>query len=181
LKTYLALLRGINVSGKNPIKMNELVVHFESLGYQKVRTYIQSGNILFEAEVKDNMLVEIAIHNKITREYGFNVPVFVKSANELKEIYNNNLFVKERNLDIEKLHVTILSGIPRRDNVEKLKAFQSNKDEYIIYKNNIFLYCPDGYGKTKFSNTFFENKLKLIATTRNWKTVGKLVEVASKL
>jgi uncharacterized protein (DUF1697 family) len=177
MKTFIAFLRGINVSGKNLIKMNELVIHFESLGYKNVRTYIQSGNILLEAEAKDNMLIEIAIHDKIMHEYGFYVPVLVKSAVQLKEIYNNNPFVNQRNLDIEKLHVTILSGIPRRDNAEKLGAFQSNNDEYIIFKDMIYLYCPDGYGRTKFSNIFFENNLKLSATTRNWKTVGKLVEM----
>jgi uncharacterized protein (DUF1697 family) len=181
MKTYIALLRGINVSGKHPIRMNEFVDMMEAIGFENVMTYIQSGNIIFESEMEETVEIGKAIEDKIKLEYGFDVPVLVKRVDDFKKIYLNNPFVNERKLEIEKLHVTILAGIPEKEKREKLNGYESGEDEYIISKDLIYLYCPNGYGNTKFSNTFFENKLKISATTRNWKTVGKLMEMADNL
>jgi uncharacterized protein (DUF1697 family) len=181
MKTYIALLRGINVSGKHPIKMNNLIDLLENIGLENVMTYIQSGNIIFDSNINDSAKIGKAIEAKIKQEYGFDVPVLVRTVADFKEIYQNNPFVKEKNLELEKLHVTILAALPEKEKLEKLNGFESGDDEYLIFNDLIYLYCPNGYGTTKYSNTFFENKLRIPATTRNWKTVGKLMELADNL
>jgi uncharacterized protein (DUF1697 family) len=181
LKTFIALLRGINVSGKNMIKMNDLVVHLENLGFKKIRTYIQSGNIIFETEAQDKTLIQKSIHEKIKDVYGFDVPTLVRSAVELKLVFKNNPFINEHHIDIDKLHVTFLNDIPAKENVAKLSEFRGLEDQFILKDDVVYICCENGYGRTKLNNTFFENKLKVSATTRNWKTVGKLVDMAYTL
>jgi uncharacterized protein (DUF1697 family) len=178
LKTFIALLRGINVSGKNMIKMNDLVVHIESLGFKKIRTYIQSGNIIFETENQDKKQIQNYIHKKIKDVYGFDVPTLVKSADELKSVFENNPFINGHHIDIDKLHVTFLNDFPSKENVTKLSDFRNLEDQFILVEDVAYIFCENGYGRTKLNNTFFENKLNASATTRNWKTVGKLVEMA---
>jgi len=177
--TYIALLRGINVSGKNLIKMKELTVHLASLKYNNIKTYIQSGNIIFASDEKENIVLEKEIKQLIDDKFGLKVPVLVKTAAEMKTVFENNPFINNRNLDIDKMHVTFLSEAPVKENILKLVESKIETDEFILTNDIIYLYCFGGYGNTKLSNTFFESKLKVSATTRNWKTVGKLVEMCS--
>ncbi len=174
---YIALLRGINVSGKNIIKMNDLVVHLSGLDFKNIRTYIQSGNLIFQSDLMDENLLEMAIHEKILAIYGFNVPVLVKDAQAWGKVHENNPFIINRNEDINKLHVTFLSNKPNKELIDKLLDYKDITDELIIEGDIIYLCCHQGYGTTKLNNTFFENKLKVQATTRNWKTVIKLTEL----
>jgi len=177
MPTYIALLRGINVSGKNMIKMNELLIHLSSLNFKNIRTYIQSGNIIFESDLMDENLLEKSIHEKILSMFGFDVPVLVKNADAWKKVHNSNPFILERNEDIDKLHVTFLSDIPNQEFISKLVDYKDVVDEFILDSNIVYICCHNGYGKTKLNNTFFESKLKVSATTRNWKTVIKLMEM----
>ncbi|HEY4785812.1 MAG TPA: DUF1697 domain-containing protein [Bacteroidales bacterium] len=178
METYVAMLRGINVGGQKKIKMEELKAHLEAIHLKKVRTYIQSGNIIFEAE-KDNP-VDLAkkISDKILKEYGFEVYVLAKNAQELNHVLNNNAFVLEKHKDIDLLYVTFLSETPQQALLEKINRIESNGEEYIVSGSIIYLCFPNGYGQAKLTNNFFESKLKLMATTRNWKTVMKLAEMA---
>ncbi len=177
MRTYIALLRGINVSGKNMIKMNELVVHLSSLHYKNTRTYIQSGNIIFECDAKEEKVFENEIHQLIAVKFGLMVPVLVKTDSAIKKIFENNPFINNNNLDINKMHVTFLSETPIKENIVKLIESKIESDEFILTNDAVYLYCGNGYGNTKLNNNFFESKLKVSATTRNWKTVGKLVEM----
>jgi uncharacterized protein (DUF1697 family) len=178
LKTYIAILRGINVSGKNIIKMDALRNALSELNYQDIKTYIQSGNVFFKSSASDSGILETKINKKIFDTWGFNVPVIVKEVSEVKIVYKNNPFVNNRNEDIKYIHVTFLSDPPSKENLEKIKQCHYEPDEYIISGKYVYLFCPGGYGNTKLSNTFFENKLKVSATTRNWKTVGELIKLA---
>jgi len=178
MKTYVALLRGINVSGKNLIKMTELVVHLSSLNYKEIKTYIQSGNIIFKSDAKEIITIKSEIHQLIFDKFGLKVPVLVKTAEEISTVFQNNPFINSNNLDTNKMHVTFLSETPVKENIVKLVESKIESDEFILTEDIIFLYCGNGYGNTKLSNTFFESKLKVSATSRNWKTVGKLVEMA---
>ena len=106
--------------------------------------------------------------------FGFDVPVIVKTGAEILEVLQNNPFAEKHNEDEKALHVTFLSKIPNVVDVEKIKNEQYNGDEFVIVEKNVYLYCVNSYHKTKLSNTFFENKLKVTATTRNWRTVNEL-------
>ncbi len=180
MKTYIAILRGINVSGSKPIKMDALRAMCESLKFKNVRTYIQSGNIVFESKPTTNSALEILISKKIKEVFTFDVPVMVKDAEELKQVLHNNPFVKKRNEDISRLYVTFLSALPNTTLIDKLKEGNYGTDEYYFDELVVYLFCPISYGNSKLSNTFFENKLKLNATTRNWKTLTELLTMAEQ-
>ena len=181
MQTYIAILRSINVSGKNMIKMNELTALFESTGFKKVKTYIQSGNVIFQAGVKDISQLEKLIQQKIKEQFGLDVPVMVKTKDYLAGVIEGNLFIKRSDVDTSRLHVTFLSEAPNQTNADKIKPEQYLPDEFIIIGSAIYLYCPSGYGNTKLNNNFFESKLKVTATTRNWKTVNELFNLASSI
>jgi uncharacterized protein (DUF1697 family) len=176
-ETYFALLRGINVSGSNLIKMDALKKSMESLGFLNVRTYIQSGNILFDFENAAILNLAKVITEKIAQDFGLQVPVLVKTIDEWEIAINENPFLPEHAQSIELLHLTFLDNHPDESLVQKILSVQCGNDQWMIIKDRIYLHCPQGYGNTKFTNTFFENKLKVRATTRNWKTVLKLKEM----
>ncbi|MCX6151140.1 MAG: DUF1697 domain-containing protein [Ignavibacteriales bacterium] len=181
MQTYISILRGINVSGQKMIKMDALRKIYENINFKNIQTYIQSGNVIFQYKKAVNFELETKITDKIFEEFGFEVPVMVKELYELLFILMNNPFVNKRNEDITKLHVTFLSQEPEQVNIDKLKDGNYGSDEYIIIGKTVYLFCPNGYGKTKLTNTFFENKLKTVATTRNWKTINELVNIAQKV
>ena len=181
MEIIISILRGINVSGHNKIQMSELKSLYEELKFKNITTYIQSGNVIFSAKQTDFTVLSKKIEKIIFEKYGFTVPVILRNINELQSIVINNPFLKIKNMDIEKLHVAFLSNIPSNENLEKIKTFHHEPDAFIIKGKEAFVYCPNGYGKTKFTNTFFENKLKVTATTRNWRTVNKLLSIASNI
>ncbi|MCX6244594.1 MAG: DUF1697 domain-containing protein [Bacteroidetes bacterium] len=176
--TCIALLRGINVGGQRMIKMNVLKTLFESLKLKNVNTYLQSGNVVFNSEPPDCNELRKSIENKIREDLAFDVPVILRTADQLENILPNNPFLKGRNEDITRLYVTFLAEEPAADLLDKLNGLKSADDEFSVSGKEIFLFCPGGYGNTKFSNGFFESKLKVTATTRNWKTVTELVAMA---
>ncbi|ANI88556.1 hypothetical protein A9P82_04150 [Arachidicoccus ginsenosidimutans] len=181
METYIAVLRGINVSGKNIVKMDALRKHFADVGFSNVKTYIQSGNIVFQNKKETTKKLETKIIDLIKKQFSFDIPVLVKEINEWKTIAQKNPFTNDKSKAIEHLHVTFLSGKPDDSAVEKIKENSWQSDEFIVTDNAIYLYCPNGYGNTKLTNTFWENKLKLKATTRNWKTVNELINMAEML
>ena len=179
MKTYIAILRGINVSGQKMIKMAELKKMFEELSFTNVKTYIQSGNIIFDSEPQDDQVLQQLIYDAVLKTFSFTVPIIILESQELKAVQQQNPFLCVRNEDISRLHVTFLDAIPKQELVAQLKEkAQFLPDEWMIDGKNIYLFCPDGYGKTKLNNNFFENKLKVTATTRNWKTVNELVSMS---
>ena len=180
MKTFISILRGINVSGQKKILMADLKTLYENLKFKDVVTYIQSGNVVFKASEKlSNQDLASLIEKAILKQYKFDVPVIVRNADELKNIISTNPFVKEKNINIEKLHVTFLAEIPTQINLDSLKNTHYPPDKFIVIDKEVFLYCPDSYGETKLSNKFIETKLKVSATTRNWKTINKLVEISN--
>ncbi|GAB3313611.1 DUF1697 domain-containing protein [Larkinella ripae] len=177
MKTYLAMLRGINVSGQKKISMAELKSLFESLDFEQVKTYIQSGHVLFKQEVMNHEEQAKRIEKKIAEQYGFAVPVIVRSQEELAEAIDKNPFLNEPGVELDKLHVTFLTDAPSPANYDKIKDVSFGSDRFRLAGKNVYVYCPGGYGVTKLSNAFFETKLKETATTRNWKTVNELLRM----
>jgi uncharacterized protein (DUF1697 family) len=179
METYISILRGINVGGQKKIQMTDLKLLYEGLELAEIITYIQSGNVIFKTDKNCNTK-ELAdrIEQAIEAKYDFTVPVILRAVKEIENTLAVNPFLKENNIDFDKLHVTFLADKPSKENLGNLKNFDYSPDKFIIDGMEIFLYCPNGYGITKLSNNFFENKLKVRATTRNWKTVNKLFELA---
>lgn len=175
---FISLLRGINVSGQKKIKMADLKVLYEHLGLANVITYIQSGNVIFESERKAENLVKL-IETAIEKEYEFDVPIQVVAIDEMITIANNNPYLP--NDDISKLHLTLLEEAPDVQYLNKLVVDPKSDDEFKLIGRAIYLKCPNGYGRTKLTNTFFESKLKAKATTRNWKTVLKVIELTQQI
>ncbi len=175
MKTYISLLRGINVSGQKKITMDDLKKLYESLGFKKVQTYIQSGNVVFQSTEADGSAVIQKIEKKITKVYGFEVSVLIRTPEELQQVIARNPFTKQES---EKSYVTFLSGVPVQVPMDEINKAKNSSEKYKIVGKEVYFYCPTGYGKTKLSNNFFEKKLKLSATTRNRNTVNKLLEIA---
>lgn len=179
MHTYICILRGINVSGQKKILMADLKLLCEDLGLKNTVTYIQSGNVIFDADKKtSDVQLEEKIHKAIEKKYGFDVPVIVRTVQEMQHLLHTNPFIKKKGIDVEKLHVTFLATSPVAAEIKSLQTYDYPPDEFIVAGKEVFLHCPINYGETKLSNKFFESKLKVSATTRNWKTVNKLVELA---
>lgn len=177
---YITLLRGINVSGQKKIKMIDLKNLFESLGFKNVKTYIQSGNVIFDYNHIDIRKLANEIENKISETFGFFVNTIIRTDEELRNIINNNPFLKEPNVEIDNLYVTFILDIPDPRTVMLLEAKKEENEKLVIISNEIYLYCPNGYGRTKLNNVMVEKKLKTVATTRNWKTLNNLLEISKQ-
>ncbi len=176
---YIALLRGINVSGHKKILMADLRKLLLEKGLKNVQTYIQSGNVIFESN-KDTESLSKDISTYIYNEYKFEVPVLVKTAAELKVAINNNPFLKEGiDKNIKKLYVTFLSETPKKENAKVLLGLNYSPDKFVLQDNLIYSYFPNGVGRSKMTINIFENKLKVYATSRNWNTLNKLFILSS--
>ncbi len=178
--TYISILRGINVSGQKIIKMDDLKKMYENLKFENIQTYVQSGNVTFSSKQNDAKKIEKIISAQIKIEFGFDVPVIVLSAKALEVIIENNSFAKDKLKDTSFLHVTFLANSPTKFDKESIIKKKQINEEIEFTSSAIYLYCPNGYGKTKLNNNFLETKLNVTATTRNWKTTNELLKLAMK-
>ena len=158
--------------------MADLRNHLQELPYSNIQTYIQSGNIVFQHEATSLSEIEKAISNKIAEKYGFEVPTLVLAAASLQTILVNCPFSPAKGQDIERIYFTLLAEEPAADRLAALAEFDYSPERYELLGKTIYFYAPNGYGRAKMNNNFFENQLKVHATTRNWKTVNMLVEMA---
>lgn len=172
------MLRGINVSGQKLIKMDALKKMYEGMNFVDVRTYVQSGNVIFSTVESNPRELENKISKQIEIEFGFQVPVFVLTSEELRNIVEHNPFVEDKEKDTSFLHVTFLADQPKEFDKGAIEEKKQTGEELRFTKNAVYLYCPTGYGKTKLNNNFLESKLKVKATTRNWKTTIELLRIA---
>lgn len=178
MKAYIAMLRGINVNGKNMIKMSALAAALEGLGFVEIRTYLQSGNVLFKCTGEQADTLAKIIADRIFKVFGFQLFVIVLEGKTLQLIRDQNPFIERIGVDSTKLHVTFLEHTPDRPLEAFIEKDKYQPDEWHWVDKVIYVCCPGGYGTTKLTNNFFENKLKNTATTRNWNTVNKLVELS---
>jgi uncharacterized protein (DUF1697 family) len=160
--------------------MPDLKRLYEDLGFMYVVTYIQSGNVVFSASgsVSAEDLAQ-KIEQAILEKFGFNVPVIIRTPEELKEVVRTVPFKNPEGVVPDKIYITFLENIPEEGIIMKINPFDYKPDRFVSKGKEIYLDCASGYGTTKLSNTFFENKLKVRATTRNWKTVNTLLDLAS--
>lgn len=166
------------MGGHKIVKMDQLRKAFEELGLEDVKTYIQSGNVIFKAPAQTAARLAQRIEEKILGQFGFAVPVVVKTAVEVGEVIRANPLLKEKGIDVSKLHVTFLSCAPDKLALKTLEAVAAAPDQFCCFGQAVYLHCPNGYHSTKLGNNLLEKMLKVGTTTRNWNTVNKLWEMA---
>lgn len=179
--TYITLLRGINVGGHRLIKMKELQLLCESIGFSNMQTYIQSGNLVYQFDEKNVNIIDKQIENIIESTFGFKVPSQTFSLHQYENLINSNPFLNQKSKELESLHVTFLSKIPEQVQIDQIKSTYDSIEDFIFKDRCVYLYCPKGTIQFKLTNTILERKLSLYASTRNWKTATKLLELAQKL
>lgn len=177
MSTYIALLRGINVSGQKKIKMADLREQLSELGWQNIQTYIQSGNVIFESDDDDLKELGQKLAEKIKEHYGFEVPTMVKRPADFQHVLEHNPFSKELEEIPKQFYVTFLAEAPDKEKVEALRQVDYSPEQWGLVGTDIYFYPPQGYGRAKMHNNFFEKKLKVQATTRNWRTIQVLLEM----
>ena len=175
---YISILRGINVGGHKKIKMADLKALYLSIGLTEVVTYIQSGNVIFNTPSLNQDEISTLIADAIKEKYSFDVPVMIRTANAWESIIQKYPFSVNTLKNLTTVLVTLLSDKPTEASVKTLMEYVNTPDYLVIDEKNIYLYTPNGYGKTKLSNNFIEKKLKVKATTRNWKSILKLYELS---
>jgi uncharacterized protein (DUF1697 family) len=176
---YIAFLKGINVGGKNIVKMTDLTNLLTSHNYYNVKTYIQSGNIIFETNNPDMNHIKNEIKNLISTEYNISTSVILLTSNELDSILENNPFLKRKDFNSKYMYFTLSDDKLKNINIS-IDIEKFFPDEFIINNICTYVYTPRGYGKTKLTNTFFENKLKISATTRNLNTLNSINQAVNK-
>lgn len=181
MTTYISILRGINVSGQKIVKMDALRKLYEDLGFESVTTYVQSGNVIFKGDYLELNNLEQKISKQIEKAFGLEVPIIVLTVDKLKQIIDNNPFQNDPNKKYSYLHVTFLSSNPDYYEKETIENKKQDKEEISFSENAIYLYCPKGYGRTKLTNNFLEAKLRVMTTTRNWKTINELLKKAQQI
>tara|TARA_R100000655_G_scaffold86304_1_gene126300 strand:- start:1069 stop:1593 length:525 start_codon:yes stop_codon:yes gene_type:complete len=173
MKTYIALLRGINVGGHKKLKMADLKSMMEELGFQNVVTYIQSGNVVFSAKEEKDLSDNIS--NGIAEKFGYEVPVLVKTADEIAQILKNCPFGETKKTEA---YFMLLATPPKQELMDAVHEINYPKEEFVLTPACIYLHYGNGAGKAKLNNNFFEKKLGVAATTRNYNTLVKLVEIS---
>ena len=159
--------------------MADLKTLYESLKFVNVKTYIQSGNVIFESALSDVNKLKRKIEQKIEKTFAFSVSVIIRSNDEFESIINRNPFAGQGSTeDDTTLLVTFLADTPSESIENTIQQFAKKPEALVIRGREIYLHCPNGYGRSKLSNSFLERKLGVTATTRNWKTVKKIYELS---
>lgn len=175
MPTHISLLRGINVGGHKKIRMTDLKVVYESLAFANVTTYVQSGNVVFDADSTDAPVLIARIEAAIAEGFGFDVTVLLRTADDLRRIQDNNPFPSA---EAKHLHVLFLSAAPDPEAVEALNVPAADGEAWRLAGREIYLHYPNGSGRSKMTGAFFEKALGLAGSARNWNSVNALYKVA---
>ena len=171
---HVALLRAVNVGGKNRLPMKALAEIFSDAGAVEVKTYIQSGNVVFQAAPVVADRLSSVVTGAISTHFGFEVPVIVRSAAEFRRIARDNPFLGD-GVDTTKLHIAFLSDRPDAARVEALHPGPASTDKLEVQGREVYLNCPNGMGRSRLTTAYFDARLTTTSTIRNWRTVLKLV------
>ena len=175
-ETYLALLRAINVGRNNKILMSDLTNVFVRVGCNNVQTYIQSGNVIFEAAPELSQRLPDLVRTEIERRFGLQVPTILRALREMREVVNRNPFLEEGG-ETDVLHVLFLADRPKAAAVVSLDPDRSPPNRFVVHGKEVYLFFPIGFARNKLSGAYFDSKLETAGTMRNWRTVTKLLEL----
>ena len=179
MQVYIAFLRGINVGGHKKVPMAKLKEILSGVGLHDVKTYIQSGNIVFKSTIASVNELEQLVQKSIADGFGFTVPVLVKLTKEVASILADNPFTASKYLESNQVYFILLFNIPPEEQVLSFESMKYPNEEFKILNNCVYLLCKNGYGKAKLNNNSIERKLNVSATARNYRTMQKLVELAT--
>jgi uncharacterized protein (DUF1697 family) len=168
------------MTGHNTIKMTRLTDLFRQFGYSDAETYIQSGNIVFTCQIGNTDDISSGIRKAILSEFNLNIAVITRTSDEMQKIISASPFLDEPGFDPSKMAVLFLEHEPSEAQVMQVAGIEYPPDKFHINGSEIYIYCPNGFGKTKLYTNFFEAKMKVTGTARNWRTVNKLLEMAGK-
>ncbi len=171
---YISMLRGINVGGHKRIKMNQLRKSLEALGFEQVKTYIQSGNVVFKTAKSSPAALSKKIEESILKDFGFPASVISRTADEMSKMIAENPFLKQRGIDPAKLHVMFLSEPPTPAALKELAEVTVAPDQCQCSAREIYFYLPNGVSKSVLWNSPVDRILAVVTTTRNWRTVNTL-------
>lgn len=180
MMTYISILRGINVGGHRKILMAELRKMYQDLGFSEVQTYIQSGNVIFKSDkFFERTELELLLENQIQKIFGHDVPVIIRTQEEWKKAASENPFLQNSEGEKEQLCLTFLKKIPDSKLLQELENTDFTPDKIKMIEDHAYIYVEGKYHESPLTNAFIEKKLNVKATTRNWKTVEKLLELSS--
>ena len=178
MKTYVALFRGLNVGGNSVLPMNELVARLENLGLRNVKTYIQSGNAVFQSEEEDTSLLSHEIRAAIKKGHGFEPQVLLLEPEEIEKAVGSNPF-PEAEPEPKTLYLHFLASRPEYPDLDALEAIRSDRERFVLKNGVFYLHAPDGIGRSKLAANA-EKLLGVSMTARNWRTVSKVMEMAKQ-
>ncbi|MBT8324278.1 MAG: DUF1697 domain-containing protein [Bacteroidia bacterium] len=178
MKTYIALLRGINVGGHKKLPMADLRQLLETTDYMDVKTYIQSGNVVFKSSESSTIKIEQSIKNAIMDRFGYDVTVMVKTKQDLQQIFKLCPFDEDKK---KASYFALFKNELNKDLIEVAKQKTYPDEEFEITDSCIYFYCANGYGRAKFNLNYFERLFKSEATARNYNTMVKLISMAEAL
>jgi uncharacterized protein (DUF1697 family) len=178
MKTYIALFRGVNVGGNNVLPMKELVALLENIGSQNVKTYIQSGNAVFQNEEENALLLSNRISAAIKKSHGFEPQIVLLELEKIERAVGSNPF-PEAESEPKTLHVHFLSSIPKNPDLDALESIKSGRERFALKDGVFYLHAPDGIGRSKLASNA-EKLLGVSMTGRNWRTVCKVMAMAKQ-
>ncbi len=181
MPVYIAMLRGINIGLHKRMKMEKLRGSFEDLGFREVKTYIQSGNVIFQAAKLSPATLSKKIEERIVSDFGFAVDVISRTRDEMDKVIKGNSFLKESGIDPSKLHVAFLSDVPTAVAVKKLQGLTIPPDRARCSDKEIYLYFPNGHSGSSLWKHPLDRVLSVLTTTRNWNTVNQVLKMALDL
>ncbi|HTA17031.1 MAG TPA: DUF1697 domain-containing protein [bacterium] len=177
--TYVALLRGVNVGGKHKLPMKDLAALLQGLGCANVKTFIQSGNAVFDAPASVAAGLPRGLHAAIVKKAGFEAPVVLRSAAQMASVFQANPFLA-KGADPEHLHVGFLADKPAASAFKALDPGRSPGDAFVVLGQEVYFLLPNGVARTKLTNAYFDSALKTVCTMRNWRTVRALSDMAGE-
>jgi uncharacterized protein (DUF1697 family) len=180
MSIYVAMLRGINVGGHKKIKMEQLRASLEAIGLQQVKTYIQSGNVVFKTAKTSPDAICRKIEKAILADFGHSVSVITRSGEAMKSVIDKNPFLKQRGIDHEKLHVMFLSEAPAASPIKQLEELVAAPDQLHCLGEEIYFYLPKGVAESILMKKPLDRLLGVQTTTRNWRTVNTLHQMCQE-
>jgi uncharacterized protein (DUF1697 family) len=181
MTVVISMLRGVNVGGHNLIKMEALRALYASLKFEDVATFIQSGNVVFRTKERDLEKIGKRLGDGIEKSFGFRPGVILRTAEEMRGVIARNPFAARTDVEPGKLLVLFLAGMPDAEAQKKVLTVKADREELRVDGRELYIYFPDGQGRSKLSIAAVERALKVSGTGRNWNSVVKLMEMSERL
>jgi uncharacterized protein (DUF1697 family) len=181
MQVYVALLRGINLGGHKKIKMDELRASLSAMGFAEVKTYIQSGNVVFKAAKISDKALSSKIEATILSKFGHSISVIIRTAEEIEQVIANNPFLEQPDIDPTKLHVMFLREPPAQSALKQLETFVLKPDQFRSQGKELYFCLPNGIAESAVMKKPIDRTLGVPTTMRNWRTVNTIQQMCAEI